>query len=89
MYETVMKLMAIGLSRLLVKARSTEQTEYVAVEKTKSFMIKYIVYYYQFLLLLIKDFSRFVRWGSKKMGLLKNTYDTKLPKAIVVFQVGL
>ena len=84
MYETVMKLMAIGLSRLLVKARSTEQTEYVAVEKTKSFMIKYIVCYYQFLLLLIKDFSRFVVGEVRK-----NTYDTKLPKAIVVFQVGL
>jgi hypothetical protein len=55
---------------------------YGAVEKRKSFIIKYTVYYYKFLLLLInKDFLRFTRWGSKKIGLLKNTYE-KLPKAI-------
>ena len=63
--------------------RSTDHTECGAVEKPKSFMIKYIVYYYKFLLLLIKIFREFTRWGSRKMGLLlKNTYDAKLPKAI-------
>jgi hypothetical protein len=41
------------------KTRSTERTEhtkYGAVEKRKSFIIKYTVYYYKFLLLLIKIF---------------------------------
>ena len=53
-------------------------------------MIKYIIYHYKFLLLLIKIFRVLHVGGSKKMGLLKNTYDTKLlPKAIVVFQIGL
>jgi hypothetical protein len=36
--------------------RSTEHTEYGAVEKRKSSIIKYTVYYYEFLLLLIKIF---------------------------------
>jgi hypothetical protein len=41
----------------------------------------------QIFVIINKDFSRFTRWASKKMGLFKNTYDAKLPKAIVVFKI--
>jgi hypothetical protein len=51
-------------------------------------MIKYIVYYYKFLLLLIKIFSVLHVGEVRKRGLSKNTYDTKQPKAIVVFQIA-
>ena len=48
--------------------RSTEHTEYGAVEKRKSFIIKYTVYYYKFLLLLIK-FFRVLHVGEvRKLG---------------------
>ena len=77
--------MAISKTR---STRSTEHTEHGAVEKRKSFIIKYTVYYYKFLLLLIKFFRVLHVGGSKKIGLLKNTY-AKLPKAIVVFKIGL
>jgi hypothetical protein len=44
----------------------------------------------QIFVIINKVFSRFARWGSKKIGLLKNTY-AKLPKAIdytvVVFKL--
>jgi hypothetical protein len=42
----------------------------------------------QIFVIINKVFSRFARWGSKKIGLLKNTY-AKLSKAIVVFKIGL
>jgi hypothetical protein len=72
---------------LLVKhgARSTEHTEHGAVEKRKSFIIKYTVYYYKFLLLLIKFFLVLHVGGSKKIGLLKNTCKTAKSQ----FKIGL
>jgi hypothetical protein len=42
----------------------------------------------QIFVIINKVFSRFTRWGSKKIGLLKNTY-AKLPKVTVVFKIGL
>jgi hypothetical protein len=82
--------LTINNNRLLVKhgARSTEHTEYGAVEKRKSLYNKIHCLLLQIFVIINKVFSRFTRRGSKKIGLLKNTY-AKLPKAIVVFRIGL
>ena len=45
-----------------------EHTEYGAVEKRKSFIIKYTVYYYKFLLLLIKIFRVLHVGEVRKLG---------------------
>ena len=50
------------------KTRSTERTEYGAVEKRTSFIIKYTVYYCKFLLLLIKIFRVLHVGEVRKLG---------------------
>jgi CO dehydrogenase nickel-insertion accessory protein CooC1 len=72
-------------------ARSTRSTEHGAhgvrsSRKTKILYNKIHCLLFQIFVIINKVFSRFTRWGSKKIGLLKNTY-AKLPKAIV--KIGL
>ena len=83
---------AVNSNWLLVKhearsirgPRNTEHPEYGAVEKRKSFIINCLLLQI-FLIILYKDFFRFhVEEVRKIIGLLKNTYDAKLPKTIVV-----
>ena len=83
--------MAISKTR---STRRTEHTEHGAhgvrsSRKTKIFYNKIHCLLLQIFVIINKVFWRFTRWGCTKIGLLKNTYDAKLPKAIVVFKIGL
>ena len=84
---------AISKTRSTEHTKHTEHTEHGAHEvrssrETKILYNKIHCLLLQIFVIINKDFSRFTRWGSKKIGLLKNTY-AKLPKAIVVFKIGL